>query len=97
MNIIVFLAFVAISLGAGILATTGFTGVSSAAAQKVIDNATNLGWPGDMTGGNVTGGNVTGGNVTGGNTTMSDANMTEAVGSIAGGGRCGGTCYTDSD
>jgi hypothetical protein len=92
MNIIVFLAFVAISIGAGILATTGFTGVSSAAAQKVIDNATNLGWPGDMTGGNVTGGNVTGGN-----TTMSDANMTEAVGSIAGGGRCGGTCYTDSD
>ena len=92
MTKIVFLAFIAISLGAGILATTGFTGVSSAVAQTVIDNATNLGFP--MTGGNMTGGNMT---MSDANMTMSDANMTEAVGSISGGGRCGGTCYTDSD
>jgi hypothetical protein len=100
MTKIVFLAFIAISLGAGILATTGFIGVSSAVAQTVIDNVTDLGFPmtgGNMTGGNMTGGNMTGGNMTGGNMTMSDANMTEAVGQISGGGRCGGTCYTDSD
>jgi hypothetical protein len=90
MTKIVFLAFIAISLGAGILATTGFTGVSSAVAQTVIDNVTDLGFP-------MTGGNMTGGNMTGGNMTMSDANMTEADGQISGGGRCGGTCYTDSD
>jgi hypothetical protein len=90
MTKIVFLAFIAISLGAGILATTGFTGVSSAVAQTVIDNVTDLGFP-------MTGGNMTGGNMTGGNMTMSDANMTEAVGQISGGARCGGTCYTDSD
>jgi hypothetical protein len=85
MTKIVFLAFITISLGAGILATTGFTGVSSAVAQTVIDNATNLDGP------------MTGGNMTGGNMTMSDANMTEAVGQISGGARCGGTCYTDSE
>lgn len=38
------------------------------------------------------------GNMTGGNMTMGGGNMTEATGQISGGGgRCGGTCYADSD
>ena len=80
---ITFSALIAIFIGAGILATTGFTGTNGftvtnpAMAQTVIDNATMAG------------------NMTGGNMTM--GNMTEASGHISGGGRCGGTCYTDSD
>ena len=84
---ITFSALIAIFIGAGILATTGFTGTNGftvtnpAMAQTVVDNAT---MAGNMTGGNMTGGNMTG-------------NMAEASGHISGGGRCGGTCYTDSD
>ena len=54
-------------------------------AQTVIDNATIAG-------------NMTGGNMIMGGGNMTDDNMTEAVGQISGGGgRCGGTCYADSD
>ena len=74
---ITFSALIAIFIGAGILATTGFTVTNPAMAQTVIDNATMAG------------------NMTGGNMTM--GNMAEASGHISGGGRCGGTCYTDSD
>ena len=64
------------------MATTGF-GMSVAIAQ-MADNATM--------------GNMTGGNMTMGAGNMTDGNMTEAVGQISGGGgRCGGTCYADSD
>jgi hypothetical protein len=80
---ITFSALIAIFIGAGILATMGFTGTNGftvtnpAMAQTVVDNATMAG------------------NMTGGNMTM--GNMAEASGHISGGGRCGGTCYTDSD
>lgn len=40
---------------------------------------------------------TTAGNMTGGNMTEDVGNMTEAVGQISGGGgRCGGTCYSDT-
>jgi hypothetical protein len=81
MTRITFLALIAIFIGAGILGTTGIT----AMAQTVIDNATIAG-------------NMTGGNMTMGGGNMTDGNITEATGQISGGGgRCGGTCYTDSD
>ncbi len=71
-----FSVLIAIFIGAGILATTGFTVTSgfivTNLAMAQTDNATMAG------------------NMTGGNMTM--GNMTEAVGQISGGGRCGGTC-----
>jgi Spy/CpxP family protein refolding chaperone len=78
------LAVIAILIGAATLATTEYTIVISALAQAT-DNAT-------------MGGNMTGGNMTMGGGNMTDGNMTEATGQISGGGgRCGGTCYADSD
>jgi hypothetical protein len=76
---ITFSALIAIFIGAGILATTGFTVTNgfTAMAQTVIDNTTMAG-------------NTTAGN-------MTEGNMTEAFGQISGKGRCGDTCYTDSD
>lgn len=85
MTKITFLALIAIFIGAGILGTTGITAISPAMAQTVIDNATIAG-------------NMTGGNMTMGGGNMTVGNMTEATGQISGGGgRCGGTCYADSD
>jgi hypothetical protein len=82
MTTITFLAIVAIISGSAIAATAGF-GFTIAIAQ-MADNATM--------------GNMTGGNMTMGAGNMTDGNMTEAVGQISGGGgRCGGTCYADSD
>jgi Spy/CpxP family protein refolding chaperone len=82
------LAVIAILIGAATLATTEYTIVIYALAQAT-DNAT--------MGGNMTGGNMTG-NMTMGGGNMTDGNMTEATGQISGGGgRCGGTCYADSD
>lgn len=90
MTKITFLSLIAIFIGAGILGTTGVTAISPAMAQTVIDNATIAG--------NMTGGNMTGGNMIMGGGNMTDDNMTEAAGQISGGGgRCGGTCYADSD
>ncbi|HEU4445196.1 MAG TPA: hypothetical protein VFR94_11030 [Nitrososphaeraceae archaeon] len=77
------LAIIAILVGATTLATTGSTIVPSALAQAT-DNATM--------------GNMTGGNMTMGTDNATAGNMTEAVGQISGGGgRCGGTCYSDTD
>ena len=75
--------YVGIIAAVGItMATTGFS--MSVATAQMADNATM--------------GNVTGGNMTMGAGNMTDGNMTEAVGQISGGGgRCGGTCYADSD
>ena len=81
MTTITFLAIVAIIAGSAIAATAGF-GFAIAVAQ-MADNATM--------------GNMTGGNMTTGAGNMTDGNMTEAVGQISGGGRCGGTCYADSE
>jgi hypothetical protein len=81
MTKITFLAIVAIIAGSA-TAMVGF-GFTIAIAQ-MADNATM--------------GNMTGGNMTTGTGNMTDGNMTEAVGQISGGGgRCGGTCYADSD
>jgi xanthosine utilization system XapX-like protein len=78
------LAIIAILVGATTLATTGSTIVRSALAQAT-DNATMAE-------------NMTGGNMTMGTDNSTAANMTEAVGQISGGGgRCGGTCYSDTD
>jgi uncharacterized membrane protein len=82
MTKITFLAIVAIISGSAI-ATTAVFGFTIVIAQ-MADNATM--------------GNMTGGNMTMGAGNMTDGNMTEAVGQISGGGgRCGGTCYADSD
>jgi Spy/CpxP family protein refolding chaperone len=78
------LAIIAILVGATTLATTGSTIVTSALAQAT-DNTTMAG-------------NMTGGNMTMGTDNATAGNMTEAVGQISGGGgRCGGTCYSDTD
>lgn len=78
------LAIIAILVGATTLATMGSTIVTSALAQAT-DNATMAG-------------NMTGGNMTMGTDNATAGNMTEAVGQISGGGgRCGGTCYSDTD
>lgn len=61
MKTITILAIFAILAGAGILAATGSTIITSAAAQT-MDNAT---MAGNMTGGNMTGGNMTADNATG--------------------------------
>ena len=66
------------------MAATGFITFTSVMAQTMMDNATMAG-------------NMTGGNMTMGGANMTDGNMTEAVGQISGGGRCGGTCYADSE
>jgi hypothetical protein len=82
MTKITFLAIVTIIMGSAIATTAGF-GFTITIAQ-MADNATM--------------GNMTGGNMTTGAGNMTDGNMTEAVGQISGGGgRCGGTCYADSD
>jgi hypothetical protein len=60
MNKITILATFAILVGMAVIATTGFSVISSAVAQ--MDNAT---MAGNMTGGNMTGGNMTGDNMTG--------------------------------
>ena len=84
MNTIKILAILAILAGVATLSVTGFTALTSAMAQTMMDNATMAG-------------NMTGGNMTMGAGNMTDGNMTEAVGQISGGGRCGGTCYADSE
>jgi hypothetical protein len=82
MTKVTFSALIAIFIGAGILGTTGFTGTNG----FTVTNPTMA-----QTADNAT----MAGNMTEGNTTM--GNMAEASGHISGGGRCGGTCYTDSD
>jgi hypothetical protein len=85
MNNVISLTTIVILGGVGILTSVGVTAVSIAIAQTVSDNASMAG-------------NMTGGNMTMGGGNMSDSNMTEAVGEISGGGgRCGGTCYTDGN
>jgi hypothetical protein len=83
MNKLTFLTMTAIFAGTSVMAATGFITFTSVMAQTMIDNATM--------------GNMTGGNMTMGGANMTDGNMTEAVGQISGGGRCGGTCYADSE
>jgi hypothetical protein len=84
MNKLTFLTMTAIFAGTSIMAAIGFTAFTSVMAQTMMDNATMAG-------------NMTGGNMTMGGANMTDGNMTEAVGQISGGGRCGGTCYADSE
>jgi hypothetical protein len=74
-------ALIAIFAGAGILATTGLT----------VTNGFTVTNPAMAQ--NVTENATMAGNMTGGNMTV--GNMTEAFGQISGGGRCGGTCYTN--
>ena len=82
---VISLATIVILTGVAILPSVGVAAVSNAIAQTVSNNATMAE-------------NMTGGNMTMGGGNMSDSNMTEAVGQISGGGgRCGGTCYTDSN
>jgi hypothetical protein len=83
MTKITFSALIAILVGAGILVTMGFIATNGFTVTDPAMAQTVI----DNT--------TMGGNMTGGN--MTEGNMTEASGQISGKGRCGGTCYTDSD